>query len=173
MSISSCREYLEHTVLNGQKRNVKRAPAKIIDEDLRLSVLLVQPVGQSGCSRLVDYAENLETGDRASILGSLSLCVIEVWRNLVNGSEGYIIGRTGRDGDHSLRDLLSKEGLSSLLHSSENHGGYLLRSLGTPSERLLVTDGRMTHKVANIPSMLDFDDRLASLVNYLERPVSP
>ena len=85
MGISSRREYLEHAVLNGQKRNVERAPAKIIDEDLRLSALLVETVGDGSSGGLVDDTENVETSNLAGILRCLTLGVVEVGGDSDNG----------------------------------------------------------------------------------------
>src|SRR5207248_13971 len=46
----------------------------------RLVLVLVQPVGEGRGGRLVDDAQNLQTGDAAGVLGRLALCVVEVRR---------------------------------------------------------------------------------------------
>src|SRR5207237_10672488 len=68
--------------------DVKRTAAKVVDGD-RLVLFLVEPVGQRGCSGLVDDAEHLEPGNPPGVLGRLALAVVEI--------RGY--------GDHRLGDL--------------------------------------------------------------------
>src|SRR6266478_963173 len=64
--------------------NVERAAAEIIDGYFA-TLLFVEAVGESGGGRLVDEAENFETGDFAGVFGGLALGVVEI----------------GRDGDYS------------------------------------------------------------------------
>ena len=58
----------------------------------------------------ITYSENIETSNLSSILGGLSLRVIEV----------------GRNSDNSILDVHSKICFSSFLHFGQNHGTYLL-----------------------------------------------
>ena len=62
-----------------EHRHVERAAAEVEDED-RLVVLLVEPVGQRRRGRLVDDAQDLEARDLAGLLGRLALGVVEVRR---------------------------------------------------------------------------------------------
>jgi hypothetical protein len=49
-----------------------------VDDDLRLSTLLIKTVGDGNSGRLVDDTEDLETSDGSGILGSLALGIVEV-----------------------------------------------------------------------------------------------
>jgi hypothetical protein len=73
---------LEDTLLNGQERDIERSSSEIEDEDVLLSDgLLVESVGDGGGGGLVDDAEDVESGDDTSILGGLTLRVVEVGRD--------------------------------------------------------------------------------------------
>jgi len=102
---------LEDTVLNGEEGDIESATTKIEDEDVFLTLtLFVETVSDSGSGGLVDDSLDVETGDLTSILGGLTLGVIEV--------SGY--------SDNSLGDGLAEVGLSDFLHLDEDHGGDLL-----------------------------------------------
>ncbi len=59
--------------------DIEGTTTKIEDEDVALSLdLLVETVGDSGRSGLVDDTEDVQAGDETSILGSLTLRVVEV-----------------------------------------------------------------------------------------------
>lgn len=64
--------------------------------------------------RLVDDPHDIQAGDDSSILGGLTLGIIEV----------------GRDSDHSMCHFLSQVSLGGFLHLGENHGRDLLWSKG-------------------------------------------
>jgi hypothetical protein len=105
---------LEDTLLNGQDGDIESSSSEIEDKNVLLTLgLLVKTVGDSGGGRLVDDSENLETGNDTSILGGLSLRVVEV----------------GGNGDDSLTDGSTKVGLGGLLHLDEDHGRDLLGGL--------------------------------------------
>ena len=115
VSVTSGRLDLEDTLLDGEERNIEGTATKIEDEDVALALdLLVEAVGNGSGSRLVDDTEDVQAGDETSILGSLTLRVVEV----------------GGDGDDSVVDGATKVGLSGLTHLGENHGGDLLGSEG-------------------------------------------
>jgi hypothetical protein len=81
VSVSGGRLDLEDSVLDGQDGDVEGAATEIEDEDVGLlsfAFLLVQTVCNGGGGRLVDDSEDVQTGDDASILGCLSLRVVEV-----------------------------------------------------------------------------------------------
>ena len=69
---------LKDTVVNGQDGNIEGATAKVEDQDVLLSSLLVEAIGNGGGSWLVDDADNVEARDGSGILGGLPLSVIEV-----------------------------------------------------------------------------------------------
>mmetsp|Transcript_13399 Transcript_13399/g.23835 ORF Transcript_13399/g.23835 Transcript_13399/m.23835 type:complete len:212 (+) Transcript_13399:1102-1737(+) len=96
---------LKDTLLDGQKRNIKGSSTKIKDENVALSLLLVETVGNSSSGRLVDDAEYVKSSNNTSILGCLTLRVVEV----------------SRYGNYSVLHLLAKVGLSYLLHLDKNH----------------------------------------------------
>ena len=80
MGVTGSSQNFENAIINGEEGNVESTTTKIIDNDLRLSALLVKTVGDSGCGGFVDDTKNLETGDGACVLGSLTLGVVEVCR---------------------------------------------------------------------------------------------
>ena len=92
----------EDTALDVQQRHIEGTATKIVDEDVPLLLRLsgTETVGDSGSGRLVDDTENVEASNGTSVLGSLTLVVVEV----------------GGNGDDGLLDLLAELGLSDLLH---------------------------------------------------------
>mmetsp|Transcript_12654 Transcript_12654/g.17079 ORF Transcript_12654/g.17079 Transcript_12654/m.17079 type:complete len:348 (+) Transcript_12654:668-1711(+) len=121
VSVTGGGEHLEHAVVDRENGHIEGATTEIEDNDVLL-VLLVEAVGNSSGRGLVDDTEDLEAGDSASVLGSLTLGVVEV----------------GGDGDNGVLDVLTEVALSDLLHLGENHGGNLLggESLSTNAGHL-------------------------------------
>ena len=78
MSISVCGDNFEDSVVDGQEGNVEGSTAQVEDENVLLALLLVHAVSDGGGGRLVDDSEDVQTGDDSSILGCLSLRVVEV-----------------------------------------------------------------------------------------------
>ena len=106
MRVAVRRLHLEDAVADFQDRNVERAAAEVVDRD-RLGVLfLVEAIGQRGCRRLVDDAQNFKARDLAGVFGRLALGVVEVSGN----------------GDDGLRHLLAELGFGGLLHLLKNEG---------------------------------------------------
>ncbi|MCG3775325.1 MAG: hypothetical protein JW395_2157 [Nitrospira sp.] len=66
---------LEDAAINGQECDIECAAAKVKDEDVPLLPFLdlVQPVRNGGSGGLIDDAQNIESGNGASILGGLTL----------------------------------------------------------------------------------------------------
>ena len=91
--------------------DVERPATEVVDGDL-LFLLLVEPVRQGRCGRLVDDALDVEPRDAAGILRRLALGVVEV----------------GRDGDDRLGDLLAEVGLGVTLQLLEDHRADLGRA---------------------------------------------
>ena len=92
--------------LDGQEGNIESSSSEIEDEDITLTNgLLVETVSDSSSSGLVDDTEDVKTRDGTSVLGGLTLRIVEV----------------GGDSDDGVVDLLAKVGLSGLLHLAEDH----------------------------------------------------
>ena len=108
-------EHLELTLaVDGgdlDERDIEGAAAQVIDGDLAIAALLVEPIGQRGRGRLIDDALHFEPGDAPGILGRLALRVVEI----------------GGHGDHGLRDRLAEIVLGRLLHLHEDARGDLRR----------------------------------------------
>lgn len=77
---------LEDAVIDGEEGHIEGATSQVVNDDLTLSALLVQPVGDGRGGGFVDDAEHVEASDGASILGGLTLSVVEVGGN--TGSDG-------------------------------------------------------------------------------------
>ena len=126
---------LEDALLNGQERHIEGTTTKIEDEDVALTLgPLVKTVGNGGSSRLVDDAHDVETGDEAGILGSLTLRVVEV----------------GGDSDDGVLDSLTKVSLGSLPHLGQDHGGDLLGGEGLGLALELDLDGGLAGLIDNL-----------------------
>ena len=145
VSITSGSQNLEDTVVDGQEGDIESTTTEIVDDDLALVTSLVETVGNSCGGGFVDDAENVQSGDDTSVLGGLSLVVVEVsW-----------------DGNNGVGNGFSEVVLSDVLHLSKNHGGDLLGSevLRCPSDidldlrlAILVNDleGEMLSVLLNI-----------------------
>ena len=95
----------EDTTLDVQEGNIESTTTKIVDENVALLLRLAgtETIGNGSGGGLVDDTEDVEARNGTSILGSLTLVVVEV----------------GRDSDDGLLDLLAELGLSNLLHLFE------------------------------------------------------
>ena len=102
---------LEDTLLNGEERHIEGATPEIKNEDVLLTLLLlVKTVGNGSGSGLVDDTEDVQASNETSVLGGLTLRVVEV----------------GRDCDDGVVDGATEVRLSGLPHLNEDHGGDLL-----------------------------------------------
>jgi len=102
---------LEDTLLNGKQGNIESTTTKIEDQDVSLLLLLsVETVSNSSGGGLVDDSEDVDSGDGSSILGGLSLGVVEV----------------GGHGDNSGLDGFSEVVFGDFLHLLQDHGRNLL-----------------------------------------------
>ena len=97
--------HLEDALLDGKEGHVERSASKIEDEDVLLWAFLVKAVSDGGGSGLVDDTKDVKARDDTSVLGSLTLGVVEV----------------GRDGDDGVLDFTSEVSLGDLLHLHEDH----------------------------------------------------
>lgn len=80
VSVSVSRFDLEDSLLHLQDGHVESSTAQVVDGDDR-AVGLVETVSESGSSRLVDHSEHFKTGNGTSVLGRLTLRIVEVGRN--------------------------------------------------------------------------------------------
>lgn len=104
---------LEDTLFDGEERHIESTTAQVEDQNIAFTIsFLVETVSNSSRSGLVNDTEDIEAGNKTSILGSLTLGVVEV----------------GGDGDDGIVDSAAKIRLRSLSHLGEDHGGDLLRS---------------------------------------------
>jgi hypothetical protein len=110
VSISGSSLDFEDTILNGEEGNIESTTSEIEDQNILFtSTFLIKTVSNSSSGGFVDDTEDVETRDGTSILGGLSLRVVEV----------------SGDSDDSILNRLVKESFSSFLHLQENHGGDL------------------------------------------------
>mmetsp|Transcript_48717 Transcript_48717/g.91272 ORF Transcript_48717/g.91272 Transcript_48717/m.91272 type:complete len:527 (-) Transcript_48717:171-1751(-) len=103
--------HLKDTVINGEEGNIEGSAAKVINQNVLLS-LLVQTVGNGSRSGFVDDSQHIHAGNGSGILCGLTLRIVEVRRN----------------GDHRMLHLLAQVVLGCLLHLGQHHGRNLLRS---------------------------------------------
>ena len=94
---------------------------------LHLLVRLVQPVRETCSGGLVDYSSNLETRNFSSVLGCLSLVIVEV----------------SRDGDYSLLGWSSKKRFGVLSYLLKYERGELLWSVVFPGNMNLVVGAHL------------------------------
>mmetsp|Transcript_14226 Transcript_14226/g.20747 ORF Transcript_14226/g.20747 Transcript_14226/m.20747 type:complete len:98 (-) Transcript_14226:513-806(-) len=97
MGVSVGCKHLKHTVVNCQESHIKCSTSKIKHQNVGFSSSLVHAVGDGRGCGLVDDTLHLHSRDGTSILGCLTLCIIEVRRN----------------SHYRILNLLSKKGLGS------------------------------------------------------------
>ena len=101
MGISSSSLDFEDTIINSQEGNIECSSSEIEDKDVSFSSSFFVKTISDGCSGgFVDDSEDIETSDGSSILGGLSLVVIEV----------------GGDSDDCVFDGFSEERLGGFSH---------------------------------------------------------
>lgn len=110
MGVAVGRLDLEDALLDLENGDIEGTTTEIVDGNDAV-LLLLKTVGKSSSSRLVDDTENVETGDLTSVLGSLTLRVVEV----------------GGNSNNTVLDRLVQVGLSGLLHLLENETTNLRR----------------------------------------------
>jgi len=97
----------EDTVFNRQEGNIESSPSEIENKDVTLAAdFLVKTISDGGGSRLVDDTKDVHARNGTSILGGLTLRVVEVCGN---GNDSVI----ARDAEIRL---------SGLFHLQEHHG---------------------------------------------------
>ena len=85
MGVSVSGLNLEDTFLNSEEGDIESTTTKIEDKDVfGLFLLSVESVSNGGSGWLVDDSKNVDSRDSSSILGGLSLGVVEVGGNSDN-----------------------------------------------------------------------------------------
>ena len=110
MGVASCCLDFEYATVDGQERDIEGSSSKIVDNDLTFLTDAVKTVGDGGGGWLIDHSDDVQAGNGAGILCSLSLVVVEVCWN----------------GDNGVDHLFPKVALRDFLHLSEYHCGNLL-----------------------------------------------
>ena len=107
--------------------DIEGAAAQVVDHDL-LVIFLIDAVCQRSGSRLVDDTLDVQAGDGAGVLGSLTLAVVEVSRN----------------GDDGLGDRLAQISLRISLQLLQDHSADLLGSVLLAVQGHLVVGTHLT-----------------------------
>ena len=106
MGITSGGLDFENTLLNSEERDIESSSTKIEDKDVAFADnLLVETICDSSRRGLIDDSENVHPRDRAGILCSLSLRVVEI----------------SRDSDDRVGDGRSQVRFGGFLHLEEYH----------------------------------------------------
>ena len=128
---------LGHAVAHLDDGDIEGAAAQVVDHDL-LVIFLIDAVCQRSGSRLVDDTLDVQAGDGAGVLGSLTLAVVEVSRN----------------GDDGLGDRLAQISLSISLQLLQDHSADLLGSVLLAVQGHLVVGAHITldgsHRVLRV-----------------------
>jgi hypothetical protein len=78
MGVTVGGQHLKHTVVDGQDADIESTTTQVKDKDVLLTALLVQTIGNSSSSWLVDDPSNIQASNHTSILGRLPLGIVEV-----------------------------------------------------------------------------------------------
>ena len=73
VSVTSGGLDFEDTLLDGQEGNIESSSSEIEDEDVALTNGLIETVGDSSSSGLIDDTEDAKARDGTSVLGSLAV----------------------------------------------------------------------------------------------------
>ena len=110
MGVAAGGKHRKGPVLDLDDGHIKGAAAEVVDEDL-LRRFVIQTIGHSGSSRLVDDAQHVQACNAACILRSLALAVVEV----------------GGHRDDRFGHRLAQIALGIAADLGQNHGADLLR----------------------------------------------
>src|SRR5262249_23838021 len=144
--VAVCRFHLDHALTDFQDRDVEGPAPEVEDRD-GLVLLLVQAVSQRRRRRLIDYAQHVQAGDLAGVLGGLALRIVEV----------------GRDSDDGLRDFLAQIIFGRLLQLLQYHGRDF-------RWRIFLPPGHYAH--VSIRSLSDFVRNLPDLIADFIKPAA-
>jgi hypothetical protein len=78
MGITGSCSNFEDTVIDSEKGNIEGTTTKIEDDNILLALSLVNSIGNGSSSRLVNDTENIKACNHTSVLGGLSLSIIEI-----------------------------------------------------------------------------------------------
>lgn len=78
MSITVGGHYFENSVIDGQKGDVKSTTAQIEDQDVLFALFLIHTVSNGSGGGFVDDSHDIKTRNSASILGCLTLSIVEI-----------------------------------------------------------------------------------------------
>ena len=88
MSVTSGNLDLENAILNGEQRHIECTSTEIEDEDVARTLdLLDEVIGNGGGSGFIDDTEYVEARDETSVLGRLTMEVVEY---AVTGTEASL-----------------------------------------------------------------------------------
>ena len=102
--VSRCCEHLKDSIVDSQDGNIESSTAEVENNDILL-FLLIKPIGNGSCGRLINDSEDIKASDCSSVFGGLSLRVVEV----------------SRHSDHCILDIFPKVVLGDVLHLGEYH----------------------------------------------------
>ncbi|ONH75028.1 NAD-specific glutamate dehydrogenase [Saccharomyces cerevisiae] len=78
MGVTSGGLNFKDTVFNGQQRDIESTTTQVENQDVFFLTLLVQTVSNGSGGRFVNNTQDIQTSNGTSILGSLSLRIVEV-----------------------------------------------------------------------------------------------
>lgn len=78
MGVTVGGQHLKDTIVNGQDTDIESATTQVKHKDVLFTTLLVQTIGNSSSSWLIDDPSHIEASNHTSILGRLPLRIIEV-----------------------------------------------------------------------------------------------
>ena len=150
-------EDLEDVAVQIEQRAVERAAAEVVDGDALIAGA-TEAVGERGRGRLVEDAQDLETGDATGDLGRRTLQLVEVRRDgddrALDGAAQRGLCDLARALEHERADLgqrivlsprANERSLTGALLQLEREPRFRLRDLGAPpraaDEALVAVDG--------------------------------
>jgi hypothetical protein len=78
VGVAGGRENLKDAVVDREEGDIEGTTTQVVDDDALLAALLIEAVRDSGSRGLVNDTENVQAGDDTSVLGRLTLSVVEV-----------------------------------------------------------------------------------------------
>mmetsp|Transcript_38837 Transcript_38837/g.97281 ORF Transcript_38837/g.97281 Transcript_38837/m.97281 type:complete len:188 (-) Transcript_38837:125-688(-) len=154
MCVSSSRPDLEDSPLEREERHIEGPSAKIKNQHVLVLVPhLLQPIRNGSSGRLVDDTKNIQPSNGASVLGSLTLRVIEVCRHSHDGildfSSEECLSTVPHLGEDHRRDLLGRKGLVLTLELDEDLGLAILADNPEGKVLAILHNSGIIHLAAN------------------------
>mmetsp|Transcript_28186 Transcript_28186/g.60463 ORF Transcript_28186/g.60463 Transcript_28186/m.60463 type:complete len:273 (-) Transcript_28186:55-873(-) len=147
MGITVGGQNFEDTGIDGQQSDIECSSSKIENKDVGFSSGLIHTVSDGRGGRFVDDTLDLHSGDGTSILGSLTLGIVEV----------------SGDGDDSVLDVLAQESFGGGLHLLKDHG----RNFFGGVFGLLSGDGDLDHRLVLVGDNVIRDKLLVGLNRFV------